>query len=298
MNWLENRILFCHKMLYNRHLKFPMVAMDRNLIPVSIPRIFLLSVLLGLLLSCEEIIQVNLLSTEPKVVIESYIVNGEKPTWVKVSKSQAYYNQDTILPVSHAFVQLDYLDFSEKLREKMKGVYFSSGPVGVAGKSYSLKVKADGKTYGATVELPSPVTIDTVYFKPGLFRTDSLNVFIEFHDPPKTENFYRLKLYRNKWVAINDFYMITDAFSDGQKIVLPVYYRYFAPNDTVVVELLNLERNTWRYFKGMSENIQQGVNSQAPGNPPTNFSGGALGIFGAYGSSSYQIIANRSATKK
>ena len=251
-----------------------------------------------MLWSCEEIIRLNLISTEPKVVIESYITNGEKPVWVKVSKSQAYFNQDTILPVSHALVQLDYLDYSEILPEKREGLYFSLGPVGEAGKTYVLKVKADGKTYGATVDLPPPVSIDTVYFKPGLFRTDSLNVFIEFHDPPKTENYYRLKLYRNKWVAINDFYMVTDAFSDGQKIVLPVYYRYFAPKDTVVVELLNLERNTWRYFKGMSENIQQGLNSQAPGNPPTNLSGGALGIFGAYGSSSYCIIASGPVTKK
>jgi hypothetical protein len=285
-------------MLQNRHLKFPVVGMGRHLTLFPFTKKSHLVVFVGLLLSCEEIIQVNLISTEPKVVIESYITNGEKPVWVKVSKSQNYFNQDSILPVKHAFVQLDYLDISEILREKMVGVYFSSGPVGVAGKSYVLKVKANGKTYGATVDLPPPVNIDTVYFKPGLFRTDSLNVFIEFHDPPKTENYYRLKLYRNKWVAINDFYMITDSFSEGQKIVLPVYYRYFAPNDTVVVELLNLERNTWRYIKGMSENLQQGLNSQAPGNPPTNLSGGALGIFGAYGSSSYCIIATGVVIKK
>ena len=247
--------------------------------------------------SCEEIIKVNLINTEPKVVIESFITNSEKPVWVRISKSQAYFNQDTILPVNNALVRLDFLNLSEILAEKMDGVYFSSGPIGMTGKSYTLKVISEGKTYGATVDLPPPVPIDTVYFKPGLFRSDSLNVFIEFHDQANTENYYRVKLYRNKWVAINDFYLITDAFCDGQKIVLPVYYRYFAPNDTVVVELMNLERNTWRYYKGMSENIRQGVNSQAPGNPPTNLSGGALGIFGAYGTSSYRIIATGTVTK-
>ena len=272
--WLEHKTLFYHKMLKIRHLIFSKDGIGRKLNSVHLKKKFLLAVLIGVLWSCEEIIKVNLISTDPKVVIESFITNGEKPVWVKISKSQSYFNQDSILPVNHALVQLDYLDISEILPEKMEGVYFSSGPVGMAGKSYALKVNADGKTYRATVDLPPPVSIDTVYFKPGLFRTDSLNVFIEFHDPAKTENYYRVKLYRNKWVAINDFYMITDAFSDGQKITLPVYYRYFAPNDTVVVELMNLERNTWRYFKGMSENIQQGVNSQAPGNPPTNLSGG------------------------
>jgi hypothetical protein len=91
---------------------------------------------------------------------------------------------------------------------------------------------------------------------------------------------------------------MTDAFSDGKKIVAPIYYRYFAPKDTVFVQLLNLERNTWKYFKGLSEAIQQGVNSQAPGNPSTNLSGGALGIFGAYGLSSYQTIVPVITAKK
>ena len=296
-NYLEHKILFYHKMLKIRGLKISKDGIGGHLDSVHFRRYTLLLIFVVVLSSCEEIIKVNLVSTEAKVVIESYITNSEKPVWVRVSKSQAYFNQDTILPVKNALVRMDFLDHSEILPEKMEGVYFSSGPIGIAGKSYTLKVTTEGKTYGATVEFPPPVSIDTVYFKPGLFRSDSLNVFIEFHDPANTENYYRVKLYRNRWVAINDFYLVTDAFSDGQKIVLPVYYRYFAPNDTVVVELMNLERNTWRYFKGMSENIRQGVNSQAPGNPPTTLSGGALGIFGAYGSSSYRIIAKGTVTK-
>ena len=290
-NYLEYKILFYHNMTIIKYLKIFKDGIGGSWNSVHFRRYILPLIFVLGFLSCEEIIKVNLLSTEPKVVIESYIADSEKPLWVRVTKSQTYFNQDTILPVTNARVRLDYLDLSEILPEKMEGVYFSSGPVGMAGESYTLKVTTEGKTYGATVELPPPVPIDTVYFKPGLFRSDSLNVFIEFHDPAITENFYRIKLYRNKWIAINDFYLITDAFSDGQKIVLPVYYRYFVPNDTVVVELMNLERNTWRYFKGMSETLRQGVNSQAPGNPPTNLSNGALGIFGAYGSSSYRIIA-------
>jgi hypothetical protein len=97
---------------------------------------------------------------------------------------------------------------------------------------------------------------------------------------------------------VNDYFLMTDAFSDGEKMVAPIYYRNFAPGDSVIVELLNLDRSTWRYFKGISESILQGVNSQAPGNPPSNITGGAWGIFGAWNSSSYRIIVPKSAWKK
>lgn len=239
--------------------------------------------------SCEEIITVDLKNEHPKVVIESFITNTENPILVKITKSQAYFNQSEFTPVKNAIVQLEYLSVKEKLIEKGNGYYVASRTKGIAGRTYTLKISTEGETFGATVEVPTSVPIDTVYFQPGLFHNDSLNIVVEFRDPARTENYYRIKLYRNGRYAVNDYYLLTDAFSDGEKMVAPVYYRQFAPGDTVVVELLNLERNTWRYFKGLSESIQQGINSQAPGNPPSNFSGGALGILGAWGLSTYRI---------
>lgn len=240
--------------------------------------------------SCEEIITVNLKNEHPKVVIESFITNSEYPIMVKITKSQAYFNQGEFTPVKNATVQLDYLSVKEKLIEKGSGYYVASKTKGIVGRTYTLKISTQGETFGATVEVPPSVPIDTVYFQPGLFQNDSLNIVVEFSDPAMTENFYRIKLYRNSRYAVNDYYLLTDAYSDGEKMVAPVYYRNFVPGDTVVVELLNLERSTWRYFKGLSESIQQGINSQAPGNPPSNISGGALGIVGAWGLSNYRIV--------
>jgi len=240
--------------------------------------------------SCEEVIDVNLINEIPKIVIESYITNTEFPITVKITKSQDFFNQANFAPVKKASVQIECLSEVDKLIETDGGYYISSKIKGESGRTYTLKITADGKTYGASVELPQAIPIDTVYFKPGLFQNDSLNIFVRFHDPVKTENYYRIRLFRNNRYAINDYFLLTDAFSDGQKIVAPIYYRYFTPGDTVMVELENLERNTWRYFKGLSEAIQQGVNSQAPGNPPSNLTNGALGIFGAWGSSTYRVI--------
>ena len=248
--------------------------------------------------SCEEVIEVNLKNESSKVVIESFITNIDNPFMVKITKSQGFFDQSNFSTIKNASVQLQYLSVKENLIEKGGGYYISSNTKAICGRAYTLKIATEGETFSATAELPNPVPIDTVYFQPGLFESDSLNVFVRFRDPATIENYYRIRLYRNRRYAVNDYFLMTDAFSDGEKMVAPIYYRHFAPGDSVVVELLNLDRSTWRYFKGISESIQQGVNSQAPGNPPSNFSGGALGIFGAWNSSCYRIIIPRSAGKK
>lgn len=238
--------------------------------------------------SCEEIITVDLDREQPKVVIESFITTSEMPVLVKLSKSQAFFNQGDFEPVKNAVVQIDHSSGHEQLVEKGGGYYVAQKTRGIAGRAYSLDIKTNGATFHASVTVPPAVPIDTVYFQRGLFNKDSLNLVVGFRDPVGIENYYRIKLFRNGRYAVNDYYLLTDNFSDGEKIIAPVYYRYFAPGDTVVVELLNLERNTWRYFKGLSESVRQGINSQAPGNPPSNITGGALGIFGAWGYSSFR----------
>ena len=270
----------------------------KYLIPFIFRKIVLLPIIFVVLLSCEELIDVNLNNVISKVVIESLITNSDNLFMVKISKSQSFFNQNNFTEVKGAVVQLEYLAVKEKLIEKKGGYYVASRTKRVAGTVYTLNITTAGELFKATVELPQAVPIDTVYFKPGIFRNDSLNIIVEFQDPALKDNYYRIKLYRNGRYAVNDYYLMTDTFLDGEKIVAPIYYRYFVPGDTVVVELLNLERNTWRYYKGISESIQQGVNSQAPGNPPSNFSGGALGIFGAGGYSSRRVIVPGATAKK
>jgi hypothetical protein len=265
-----------------------------NLFKKSIP-IFILSLFLC---SCEEIIEMKLNNESPKVVIESYITDGENPFIVKISQSQAFFDQSTFDPVKNAAVFLEYRSKKEKLIERVGGTYVISRIKGIAGTEYALNITVAGKNFVAKTNLPFPVPIDTAYFQPGLFRKDSLNVIAEFHDPADTENYYRIRLYHKSRYVINDYYLITDAFSNGGKIVAPVYYQYFAPGDTVIVELMNLDREIWRYFKGIGESVQRGVNSQAPGNPPSNFNGGALGIFGAWSSSVYRVIVPKTTGKK
>jgi Domain of unknown function (DUF4249) len=265
--------------------------MSRSLIDSFIVKAVQLILILLSFCSCEEKIMVNLEEGNPKVVIEGYITNSNNPGMLKLFRSQEFFNQSLFTPIENASVQIESQVTTEELSEEAPGYYLFSRRGEIPGRTYTLKVKTGNENFGATVELPYPVAIDTVYFRPGIFHKDSLNVIVEFQDPPTSENYYRIKLYFNRKFVVNDYFLVTDAFTDGKKMVVPIYNRYFAPGDTITVELLNLEKTTWKYFKGLSEALQEGVNSQAPGNPPSNITGGALGIFGAYSSTVWLGIA-------
>lgn len=247
----------------------------------------LLSFLIG---SCEQIINVTLRDQPPNVVIEGVVTNGQGPITVKLSESQAYFNQSEFKGIENAQVQIDNTLDTEILTDNGSGIYKSKKVRGASGFPYRLNVSVFGNNYTAQVMVPPPVKIDTVYFKSSVLESDSLNVFIEFNDPIHAENYYRIKLFRNGLAPANDYYLITDASADGQRLLVPFYFREFGRGDTVIAELDNVERSTWLYFKGLSELVQEGFNSQAPGNPPSNITGGALGYFGAWGVSKYKVI--------
>lgn len=256
----------------------------------KIPKIPTFLIFLCLLVSsCEQIIDVNLQQVSPKIVIEGCITNGRGPFYIKISQSQSYFNQGNFNGIEKATVEISDNKLKEKLRYNGDGYYSTSQIYGAAGKTYNLTVNFGGKSYTSSATLPATVPIDTVYFENGFFKRDSLNAFVQFCDPSGIENYYRIRVFRNNYFISNDYNLVNDTYTDGQTMLAPVY-RNFSPGDTVQIELYNLDRCTWKYYKGISDILQQGPGLQSPGNPPTNISGGALGYFGAWGRSIFKII--------
>jgi hypothetical protein len=253
-------------------------------------RLTFLTVLILFLNSCEQIIEVNLKNGSPETVIEGFITNGNGPFTVKLSNSQNYFNQGIINGIDSADVEISDSQRSEKLMNIGSGIYATKQLRGISGKNYTLKIKKGEKSYTSSLILPPVVKIDTVYFQKGLFNSDSLSAFVQFQDPQQTENYYRIRVIRNGLYAKEDYNLVSDAHTNGMTILAPVFNENFAPGDKVEVELWNLNPITWKYFKGLSDIIQNGASMQAPGNPVSNISGGALGYFGAWGIATFEII--------
>jgi hypothetical protein len=94
--------------------------------------------------SCEKVIEVDLNSNDPQIVVEAEINDDTLlPAVVRLSKS-LNYNQDIAYPaVSGAKVTItDNLGNSTTLTETKSGVYTSTGLIGKSGRTYNLSIFA------------------------------------------------------------------------------------------------------------------------------------------------------------
>lgn len=72
--------------------------------------------------SCEDVIELDLKNSEPKLVVESFITDSDQPLTVKLSKSTGFYSQSELPTVSGALVILsDNNQITDTLIESGKG---------------------------------------------------------------------------------------------------------------------------------------------------------------------------------
>ena len=245
--------------------------------------------------SCEKVIDIDLKNAEPQIVIDGTITDQPGPYYVKISKTGDYYKPSTFTAVAGAEVTIsDDAGNSEILSEVAEGFYQTSTIQGVPGKTYTLKVIAEGKEYTAVSTMPEAVEIDSLsyeYQPGGSFgpdKTEGYKLHIHFTDPAGIENYCRLKVYKNGQLA-KGYYLYNDKYTNGNSYD----YNDFEDdailqlNDTAVVELLTLDKSTYDYYSTLSNALAEGdtgppMMTTTPANPNSNLSNGALGYFGAF----------------
>ena len=136
--------------------------------------------------SCEEVIDINLDSSEPQIVIEGTITNDAGPYTIKITRTTDYFNPTESSKVSNAIVNIsDDQGNEETLVETSPGIYQTSTIEGVIGRTYSLNVNIDGIEYEASSYMPDITSIDFLsYNKATVFQgePDDYYVLTYFHD--------------------------------------------------------------------------------------------------------------------
>lgn len=236
-----------------------------------------------LLASCQKVIEIDLNSKDPQIVIEGNLSDQAGPYTVTVTQSVNFSDDNTFPAVSGAVVVIaDNLGNSENLTETSPGVYQTSTLQGVAGRTYTLTVTANGKTYTAASTIPSLVTLDSLIVESGSsFGGAAYYIIPQWQDPLGTGNYYRCIEYVNHERVAGSF-LFDDAFSDGLINGQPLldFVTELNPGDTVDVDFQCIDKATYMYFFSMSQTANN--QTAAPANPVTNISNGALGYFNAH----------------
>ncbi|OJV90974.1 MAG: hypothetical protein BGO34_22060 [Bacteroidia bacterium 44-10] len=248
--------------------------------------------------SCEKVIDIDLNSAQPKLVIQADVSDQPGPYTFKLSKTVNYDDPNIFPAVQGALVNVsDDAGNSETLTEISPGVYVTDTFQGVSGRTYFLEVTADDVTYTSVCKMPEPVDIDTLFVQPLPFG-DEETVSVRFKDIEGTPNYYRLQYKVNNELK-DDILVIDDNLQDGQNIeyYLPVFGEEYEDNpltigDTVEVFLQTIDRGAYEYFRTLAllTGSSSGPPSDAPANPISNISDNVLGYFSTYSVRSMTIV--------
>jgi hypothetical protein len=241
-----------------------------------------------LLVSCEDIIEIDLDTIEPKLVIEGCINDLGDPCTIKLSKTGDYFEPGINPAVSGALVSLtDEYGIETAFEEVEQGLYTSESLEVFENRSYTLLVESEGEDYMAEGTIPQKVVIDSLSYEipPLIYEFEEgymLTCYLQ--DPGEYRNYYRLITYKTGDPKnSNDLkYIFNDDFMNGNKIFMSWDLEAFFPMDTVVVELQTLDKSTYDYYITLNSLAGGIVGASNPSNPETNLSNDALGYFGAY----------------
>jgi hypothetical protein len=273
-------------------------------------QIIALSVISVLAVGCtENIDNIQLDTTRPRLVVEGYISTDTTRQMVKLSKLGDALKQDPIQVVSNALVTISDGTKTFNLAEDAtkKGTYFTAPDVyGVPGRTYTLNITNVDINNDKTMEEYSAVSllkrlnpIDSVHLVYNNTNPRFINWSVNLYtmDPGQGRNFYLIKVIKNSILLTDSVfkYSIGDnsGFEGKYYNGFPVYNlreerkdERVSRGDTVKVELYGITEDYFSFiysyitdyypkvpiFSGPSANIPSNIK-------PTD---DAVGIFTAY----------------
>ncbi len=202
------------------------------------------------LCNCEDVIEVDLDTAPPKLVVEASInwFKGDAGNQQEIilTTTTSFYNEN-VPPASGATVNItdemgnDFI-FTE---DGTSGVYQNNAFIPVIDSEYTLTIIYEGETYTATETLKSVTAIESVeQDKEGGFTGESTEIRALYTDPVGEENYYFFKfesifakeqdVFSDKFVNGNEIFglYIEDELDTGDEVfiqsfgVSEQYYNY------------------------------------------------------------------------
>jgi hypothetical protein len=283
-----------------------------------------------LLAACTKEVQIDLPGYKEQLVVDGRIETG-LPAIVLLSKTSNVYSTTNFESYLNSFVDdavvvlsdgtnTDTLtkictdDLPPGLEDVAAGIfgipaaqlsslhlcaYISLNMVGEVGKTYTLQILHNGKTYTSSSRIAEPVALDSLYWKPEGNFSDRGFSWAKLSDPANTTDAYCWEVKYSSEATYSKTFnpFFNDKFFNGltfefgyenpmsfQDTTANNPYRgFYKLGDTVVVKLSKIGQKEFNYFEKKYNQMYSGGSPFAvPTNVPTNISGGALGIWAAY----------------
>jgi hypothetical protein len=255
-----------------------------------------LLVVIAIISSCQKVINIDLNSVNPAIIIVGNINDQPGPYSVTLSQTVNFSDPNTFPPIDGAFVTIaDNAGTIDTLAETTKaGTYNTKKIVGIPGRTYTLTVNANGQTYQSVSTMPQPINFDTLYiyahlsfFSKGGPPDTVYTPLVEFQDPGNSLNYFRFIETKNDTLLTNVM-TSDDQFSSGKMVYYPIRSEGHPVlvGDSIKVEMQCIDKGTYQYLSTLGE--ASGSTNVTPSNPVSNISNNALGYFSAH-TSRYKV---------
>ena len=251
--------------------------------------------------ACEEVIDLDLNSSDPQIVIEGNITTDNEYAIVKISKSVNFDEANIFPKVEGAIVTIeDNSGNREILTETETGIYTGSELTGIAGRTYYLTVETEGQFFSSTSTIPEQVKFDTLIVNE-LESSDrgfgnvndgsDYEVNVRYSDPFGVKNYYAFLEYING-EPIGGIYVFDDRISDGQttEVTLLSFDRSLSSGDVITIEMHCIDKSIHDYYSSFGNTGGGFIASTTPAIPYTNIVGGKLGDFSAHTIETKQVV--------
>ena len=221
---------------------------------------------------CQDVIDVDLDNTDPRLVIDAYfnVYNARSSFFVnaqggvQLSLSAPYFDEE-IPTVSDATVYITDLsnntviNFSENTTNP--GLFVpSNGFFPEFSKDYELTVEYNNNTYNASTQMIPTVAIDSVVkVDSNLF--DRTEVKVYYTDPELSDDFYLFDM------DFNLFGVSEDKFYQGQSFGFPYFYEddEFDAQQEINIKILGIDEDYYNFFNLV---LEQNENDGSPFQTP------------------------------
>lgn len=249
---------------------------------------------LGSLMSCTEVITLDLNDSEPTLVIEATLNGQDSTLSVLLTESGSFTDPGEYPLVSNASVAIKKsTGESLNVLEEEPGVYTLGTLKIEPGESYTLSVTSGGEEYLANVKVPEQLRIDSVSFEASA-------------NPRFGEGFYPTIYYQTStgeapWIRVKirtDSSLFPVSFLPLENVMNPMsstlLQASYPRGEKLIMEVQSISEEMYRYFGEIAELKGEGVGpgaaSAAPSNPRSQWTGGALGYFNAHIPSRIEVV--------
>ena len=232
---------------------------------------FLALLLLVFFTACTDVIDVEVPSEEPRLVIEASI-NWEKGTsgsdqTIYLSKSTPFFETNGNVPVSGASVVITNTSDGSffEFNDQNDGSYTTSNFMPVLNDNYTLEVISEEETYIAQETFIPVVPILEVYQSTDKFLPEVLEVNFDFLDPAEEENYYYIK-FKEQADSFPRLLDLKDEFVNGNLISVfnerqeneDINQVEYAPGDMVNMELIGVSKRYYEYIQLLISQSESG----------------------------------------